>query len=50
MFSSKTGICQRRYKQLLVAVLKAKDYGTLTLDVPLRQYDYSEWYNEQKQI
>ncbi|XP_047365336.1 28S ribosomal protein S18b, mitochondrial [Vespa velutina] len=46
----KTGICQRRYKQLHVAVLKAKEYGTLTFDVPLRKYDYSEWYNEQKQI
>ncbi|KAK2578699.1 hypothetical protein KPH14_011666 [Odynerus spinipes] len=45
----KTGICQRRYKQLLVAVLRAKEFGTLTLDVPLREYDYSEWYKEQKQ-
>ncbi|XP_015184265.1 PREDICTED: 28S ribosomal protein S18b, mitochondrial [Polistes dominula] len=45
----KTGICQRRYKQLLVAVLRAKEYGTLLLDVPLREYDYSEWYNEKTQ-
>ncbi|XP_077279979.1 mitochondrial ribosomal protein S18B [Temnothorax americanus] len=40
---SKTNICQRRHKQLLVALTRAKDYGTITYDVPLRQYDYSEW-------
>ncbi|XP_012054636.1 PREDICTED: 28S ribosomal protein S18b, mitochondrial [Atta cephalotes] len=40
---SKTNICQRRHKQLLVALTKAKDYGTITFDLPIRQYDYSEW-------
>lgn len=40
----KTGICQRKHQQLLVAIARAKDYGTLTFDVPFREYDYSEWY------
>ncbi|XP_012280705.1 28S ribosomal protein S18b, mitochondrial [Orussus abietinus] len=40
----KTGICQRKYRELLVAIYKAKDFGTITFDVPLRYYDYSEWY------
>ncbi|XP_018337070.1 PREDICTED: 28S ribosomal protein S18b, mitochondrial isoform X2 [Trachymyrmex septentrionalis] len=40
---SKTNICQRRHKQLLIALAKAKDYGTITFDLPIRQYDYSEW-------
>ncbi|KAG5336480.1 RT18B protein, partial [Acromyrmex charruanus] len=40
---SKTNICQRRHKQLLIALTKAKDYGTITFDLLIRQYDYSEW-------
>ncbi|KAL6267374.1 hypothetical protein P5V15_000449 [Pogonomyrmex californicus] len=40
---SKTNICQRQHKQLLIAITRAKDYGTITFDVPIRQYDYSEW-------
>lgn len=38
-----THICQKRHKELLVALTRAKDYGTITFDVPIRQYDYSEW-------
>lgn len=45
----KTGICQRKHKQLLIAVHQAINFGTLTLDVPLREYNYSEWYSEQKE-
>ncbi|XP_045619141.1 small ribosomal subunit protein mS40 [Procambarus clarkii] len=41
----KTNLCQRRHKELQVAVEKARDYGLLTYDVPLREYDYSEYYN-----
>ncbi|XP_014468889.1 PREDICTED: 28S ribosomal protein S18b, mitochondrial [Dinoponera quadriceps] len=40
---TKTGICQKKYKDLLVELARAKDYGTITFDVPIRQYDYSEW-------
>ncbi|KAF3421231.1 hypothetical protein E2986_06559 [Frieseomelitta varia] len=40
-----TGLCQKAYKDLRVAVTKAKEYGLLTYDVPFRYYDYSEWKN-----
>lgn len=40
---SKTGICQKRHKELLVALTRAKDCGTITFDVPIRRYNYSEW-------
>ncbi|XP_011304412.1 28S ribosomal protein S18b, mitochondrial [Fopius arisanus] len=40
----KTGICQKQHKQLLIAVHRAKDYGTITFDVPQRKYNYSDWY------
>ncbi|EFN88100.1 28S ribosomal protein S18b, mitochondrial [Harpegnathos saltator] len=39
----KTGVCQKKHKELLVALTKAKDYGIITFDVAIRQYDYSEW-------
>lgn len=45
---SQTGICQRKHKELLIALVKAKDYGTITFDVPIRQYNYSEWKSEDK--
>ncbi|XP_076632529.1 mitochondrial ribosomal protein S18B [Colletes latitarsis] len=39
----KTGLCQMTHKKILVAVLKAREYGFLTFDVPFKYYDYSEW-------
>jgi len=39
----KTGLCQKRQLQLLVEIRKAKDCGTITYDVPFREYDYSEY-------
>lgn len=45
---TQTGICQKKHKELLVALVKAKDYGTITFDVPIRQYNYSEWKSENK--
>lgn len=41
---SKTGLCQKRHMELLVAIEKAKDYGFITFDVPFREYDYSLYY------
>ncbi|XP_029039822.1 28S ribosomal protein S18b, mitochondrial [Osmia bicornis bicornis] len=38
-----TGLCQRAHKDLLVALMKAKEYGLLIHDVPYRYYDYLEW-------
>jgi small subunit ribosomal protein S18b len=40
---SKTGLCQKRHSQLLVAILKAKDHGLITFDVPFREYNYAEY-------
>lgn len=39
----KTHICQKKHKELLVALTRAKDYGTITFDLPIKEYDYSEW-------
>ncbi|XP_072936420.1 small ribosomal subunit protein mS40 [Epargyreus clarus] len=37
----KTGLCQRKHKELLVAIERAWDQGYLTFDVPFREYDYT---------
>lgn len=42
---SKTGLCQKRHFELLVAVERAMDCGLLTFDVPFREFDYSEYYS-----
>lgn len=39
-----TNLCQRRHKQLEVAVHKARDIGLLTFDVPFRRYHYPDYY------
>ncbi|XP_062548504.1 small ribosomal subunit protein mS40 [Armigeres subalbatus] len=44
-----TGLCQKRHQELLVVVQRAMDYGLITFDVPFRNYDYSEYYQAQKQ-
>ncbi|XP_014214318.1 28S ribosomal protein S18b, mitochondrial [Copidosoma floridanum] len=44
---NKTGLCQRQHLNLLVAIHKARDFGTISFDVPFRQYDYSEWCNSE---
>lgn len=41
----KTGLCQKRHLELLVAVRKAMDHGYLTYDVPFRQYNYEDYYD-----
>ncbi|XP_058815638.1 small ribosomal subunit protein mS40 [Topomyia yanbarensis] len=43
-----TGLCQKKHLELLVAVERAMDYGLITFDVPFRNYDYSEYYADQK--
>lgn len=45
---TKTGLCQKKHFELLVAVERAMDYGLLTFDVPYREFDYSEFYEENK--
>lgn len=41
---SKTGLCQKKHLQLLVAVERAWDQGLLEFDVPFREFDYAEYY------
>lgn len=41
----KTNVCQKRHRELTVAVERARDMGLLTFDVPFREYDYSEYYS-----
>ncbi|KAF0291035.1 28S ribosomal protein S18b, mitochondrial [Amphibalanus amphitrite] len=41
--TSRTGLCQVKHRELLAAMTKAREYGTLAFDVPFRVYDYSEY-------
>ncbi|KAG6803661.1 28S ribosomal protein S18b, mitochondrial [Apis mellifera caucasica] len=40
-----TSLCQKAYKDLLVAIMKSREYGLFPYHVPFRYYDYSEWKN-----
>ncbi|XP_037082586.1 28S ribosomal protein S18b, mitochondrial-like [Pollicipes pollicipes] len=40
---SRTGLCQVKHRELLAAMHKAKEYGTISFDVPFRVYDYDEY-------
>lgn len=40
---AKTGLCQKKHQDLIVAIKRAHDRGLITFDVPFRQYDYSEF-------
>lgn len=44
-----TGLCQKRHHELLIAIQRARNSGTITFDVPFRKYDYSEYYPQIKQ-
>lgn len=46
---TKTGLCQKKHLELMVAVERARDYGLLSFDVPYREFDYSEFYGKQAQ-
>ncbi|XP_050426173.1 28S ribosomal protein S18b, mitochondrial [Adelges cooleyi] len=41
-----TGICQKQYEKLLIAVQKAKDWGYIKFDLPIKTYNYDEYKNE----
>jgi len=43
-----TGLCQRRHRELLVAIMQAKDLGVITFDLPFQEYDYSEYVDLKK--
>ena len=38
-----------QHRNLLVAIHRAKDFGTIAFDVPFKEYDYSDWYNPEDQ-
>jgi small subunit ribosomal protein S18b len=40
----KTGLCRTKQLDLLVEIEKARDYGTISFDVPIRKYDYDDYY------
>ncbi|XP_056631288.1 28S ribosomal protein S18b, mitochondrial [Diorhabda sublineata] len=40
---NKTGLCQKKHEELVVAIKRAYDRGLLTYDVPFKLYDYSEY-------
>ncbi|XP_014247572.1 28S ribosomal protein S18b, mitochondrial [Cimex lectularius] len=40
---SVTGVCQKKFQQLKIAISIAKDRGLITYDVPFREYDYSDY-------
>lgn len=47
---TKTGLCQKKHFLLCVCIERARDRGMLTFDVPLRKYDYSEYYKPLKSV
>lgn len=40
-----TGICQKQHEKLIVAVKKAKDWGFIKFDLPIKHYNYEEYKN-----
>lgn len=45
---NKTGLCQKKHQDLTVSLKRAFDKGLITYDVPFREYDYSEYYEIEK--
>lgn len=43
MTSKRSHVCQNKYKDLLVAIEKARDFGLLTVDQPFIEYDYDKY-------
>jgi len=38
------GLCLKQYRNLLISIIKAKDAGTITYELPDRYFDYKEYY------
>ncbi|XP_067621881.1 small ribosomal subunit protein mS40 isoform X2 [Eurosta solidaginis] len=43
---SKTGVCQKKHFELVVAVERAWDLGLIAFDVPFREFDLDEYYQK----
>ena len=41
--TARTGLCQVKHRELLAAMARAREFGTLAFDVPFRVYDYDEY-------
>lgn len=41
-----TGLCQKKHQQLIVAIERAKSRGFITFDVPLKKYNYDDFYKK----
>lgn len=46
---SKTGLCQKQHKKLLIVIQQAWDLGLLEMPLTFRQYDYLEYYPQLQQ-
>lgn len=46
---SKTGLCQKQHKKLLIVVQQAWDLGLIDMPLTFRQYDYLEYYPQLQQ-
>lgn len=40
----KSSLCMVKHEELLVAIFKAKDYGTFSFHIPFRAFDYRDYY------
>lgn len=43
-----TGVCRRKQFELDLAILKARDLGLISFEVPFRYYNYEEYYPQLK--
>nr|CAI5838689.1 unnamed protein product [Callosobruchus analis] len=41
---SKTGLCQKKHQELVISIKRAYDRGLIAMDVPFREYNYSDYY------
>ncbi|KAL7053470.1 hypothetical protein AAHC03_027095 [Spirometra sp. Aus1] len=39
-----TGLCEKRHKELLLEIEKARDLGTIEMRLPFRLFDYADYY------
>ncbi|CAG0916032.1 unnamed protein product [Notodromas monacha] len=41
--TKKTSVCQLQQKNLMVALMQARNMGLISFDIPFREYDYNEY-------
>lgn len=41
------GLCLKQFRNLIIAINRAKDIGTISYELPDRLYDYEEYYGSQ---